>query len=65
MIPNQAQRLSTVIGEDDVKRGERGHAITRKVGAYKRHLLVYLLGLVSMVVHTAGMQEQDGEILLL
>lgn len=46
--------------------GERGYDAGKKINGRKRHLLVDTLGLVlSVVVHSAGLQDRDGAKLLL
>ena len=46
--------------------GERGYDAGKKINGRKRHLLVDTLGLVlSVVVHSAALQDRDGAKLLL
>lgn len=54
------------VRQDDGKRGPRGYDAGKKVHGRKRHILVDGLGLIlSVVVHSADVQDRDGARLVL
>lgn len=49
------------IRQDNAKKGARGYDAGKKVKGRKRHLLVDTMGMVlSVLVHSAGIQDRDG-----
>jgi putative transposase len=49
------------IGEDDLKRGQRGFDAGKKIKGRKRHIAVDTMGLLlAVVVHSAGIQDRTG-----